>query len=133
MLIHPILRAWVAASQTGKNILHYFATANAEKEAYRREMRPLAKKYAEFSRFIITDPSEHSDMLATSSTVDLEASRKIRLALENTETGEMFPFTGSQDITAAAVEAFLKETMKGNLQPRNRGTADEQGKGHDEL
>jgi hypothetical protein len=48
--------------QTWKSILHHFATSSDEKEAYRREMGPLAKKYAESVHFTITDPNEYSKL-----------------------------------------------------------------------
>ncbi|KAK4148812.1 protein disulfide-isomerase [Chaetomidium leptoderma] len=116
---------------TGKSLLHYFATTDAEKEAYREEMRPLAKKYAEFLHFTITDASEYPEMLAT---VGLKAGQKTGMALENTNTGDMFPFTGQRRITAAVVEAFLEEITSGGLRPWNRGAEDgRQGRGHDEL
>ncbi len=110
--------------------MHYFATTDAEKEAYRQEMRPLAKKYFEFLHFTITDANEYPGMLAA---VGLGAGQKAGLALENPNTGDLFPFTGRKKISAAAVETFLDDITSGRLQPGDRGRGHGQEQDHDEL
>jgi protein disulfide-isomerase A1 len=110
--------------------MHYFATTDTEKEAYRQEMRPLAKKYSEFLHFTITDANEYPGMLAA---VGLEEEQKTGLALENPNTGDLFPFTGRRGITAAAIETFLDDITSGRLQPVNRRGGQGQRQGHDEL
>lgn len=127
-LIRSVISA--TAPQTGKSILHYFASTEAEKEAYRLEMLPLAKKYAEFLHFTITDANEYSEMLAR---FGLKADQKSGLALENTNTEDIFPFTGSQELTASAVESFLEDITSGKLEPWGHGAGDGQRMNHDEL
>ncbi|KAK3944443.1 protein disulfide-isomerase [Diplogelasinospora grovesii] len=117
---------------TGKSILHYFAVTDDEKERYRSEMRPLAKKYREFLHFTITDANEYSEMLPT---VGLKAGSKTGLALENANTGDMFPYTGAKDIVSAVtVEKFLEDIIDGRLKPwRGGGSAARQERRHEEL
>jgi protein disulfide-isomerase A1 len=111
--------------QTWKSILHYFATSSDEKEAYSREMGPLAKKYAESVHFTITDPNEYSK---------LGAHGKSRLALEDTDTGDIFPFPEGHAITSEAVEGFVEGFMSRSLRPQNPGEeGGEDKRGHDEL
>lgn len=110
--------------------MHYFATTDAEKEAYRQEVRPLAKKYIEFLHFAITDATEYPGMLAAAG---LGPNQKTGLALENPNTGDLFPFVGGHKITAAAIEAFLGDVTSGRLQPGNRGQAHGREQAHDEL
>ncbi|KXX73302.1 Protein disulfide-isomerase [Madurella mycetomatis] len=117
-------------TSTGKSILHYFASTEAEKEAYRIEMLPLAKKYAEFLHFTITDANEYPEMLTK---FGLKADQNPGLALENTNTENVFPFTGSQELTASAVESFLEDVTSGKLKPWDRGAGDVQKMNHDEL
>ncbi len=93
-------------------------------------MRPLAKKYIEFLHFAITDTAEYPGMLAA---VGLGPHQKTGLALENHNTGDLFPFAGGHDITATAIEAFLGDITSGRLQPGNRGQASGREQAHDEL
>ncbi len=93
-------------------------------------MRPLAKKYIEFLHFAITDVSEYPGMLVA---VGLRPNQKTGLALENPNTGDLFPFVGGHKITAAAIEAFLGDITTGRLQPRNHGQAHGREQAHDEL
>ncbi|GAB1313682.1 Protein disulfide-isomerase [Madurella fahalii] len=117
-------------TSTGKSILHYFATTEAEKEAYRLEMRPLAKKYAEFLHFTITDANEYSGLLTK---FGLKPDQKTGLVLENTNTEDIFPLTKPQELTVSAIESFLEDVTSGKLKPWNRGAGDGKGTSHDEL
>ena len=90
----------------------------------------MAKKYAEFLHFTITDVGEYPSMLTA---VGLEAGQKTGLALENPNTGDLFPFKGAHKITAAAIEGFLDDITSGRLQPGNRGGGGGQQQVHDEL
>ncbi|KAK4239245.1 protein disulfide-isomerase [Achaetomium macrosporum] len=117
-------------TSTGKRMLHYFTTTEAEKEAYRQELRPLAKKYTESLHFTIIDAGKYSEKL---SAVGLEAGQKTGLALEDPKTGNIFPFSGNGRITATVVEAFLDEIASGKIQPWEREAGAGQTGSHDEL
>ncbi|KAK0723297.1 thioredoxin-like domain-containing protein [Lasiosphaeria miniovina] len=121
----------VQYTKTGKSILHYFATTEAEKESYRVEMRPLAKKYSEFLHFAITDADDYSDILPA---VGLKAGAKTGLALENRNTGDMFPYKRAKKITAKNVEDFLNDIIDGNIKPWNQEAGSgQEGRSHEEL
>ncbi|KAK3387880.1 thioredoxin-like domain-containing protein [Podospora didyma] len=113
----------VQYTKTGKSLLHYFASTDEEKELYREKMRPLAKKYAEFLHFAITDVNDYPEMLPA---VGLKAGSKTGLALENPNTGDMFPYTKKQKITPKTVEIFLDEIIDGKIKPWNQGNGQEQ-------
>ncbi|KAK0736070.1 hypothetical protein B0T21DRAFT_366245 [Apiosordaria backusii] len=111
----------------GKSILYYFATTDGEKEVYRTQVRPLAKKHAEHLYFATMDVDKYSDMLAT-------VGLKTRLVLENSTAGALYPFIGSDEITADVIEGFLDDIASGKLQPLNRNKREQQHQaGHDEL
>ncbi|KAK0612783.1 protein disulfide-isomerase [Bombardia bombarda] len=115
-------------AQTGKSILHYFTATTDSKDRFRDEMRPLAKKYAEFLHVAITDSAEYPDMPAM---VGLKPGTKTGMALENTNTGEMFPYTkGAKTISAKSVEDFLDRIIDGKVKPWSGGR---DGRGHEEL
>ncbi|KAK4198638.1 protein disulfide-isomerase [Triangularia verruculosa] len=116
---------------TGKSLLHYFASTNAEKEAYRAQIRPLAKKFAESLRFTITDTNTYPDMLAT---IGAMAGMTAAMALENLTTGALYAFPSSGKLEADNFERFLGDINSGRLQPIDRSTAEERHQnGHDEL
>ncbi len=108
--------------------MHYFVTTDKEKAQYRKEVRPLAKKYSVFVHFTITDLNEYPEMLAV---VGLKAGAKTGLALENPNTGEMFPYRGRQKITGEVVDEFLNDIIDGKIEALTRGGG--RGAGHDEL
>jgi len=94
----------------------------------------LAKKYAEFLHFTITDANEYSEVLPA---LGLEAGSKTGLALQNPNNGDVYPLTASQKVSAKIIEDFLEEVTSGKLQPWNSkdkaaGKMGHSG-GHDEL
>ena len=113
--------------QSGKSLMHFFVTTEEEKERFREEARPLAKKYNEFLHFAITDLNEYPEMLGI---VGLKPGAKTGLALQNPNTGEMFPYTGKKKITPEVVDKFLNDIIDGKIAPKGgRG----QSYGHNEL
>jgi protein disulfide-isomerase A1 len=124
----------ISESQSGKSIMHYFATSDAEKEQYRNDIRPLAKKYQGFVQFAVLDANEYADMLPT---LGLKEGSKTGLALWTPNEGDIFndkdifPYTGKKKITAAVVETFLNDIIEGKLKPLPSTFG--QGLQHDEL
>ena len=113
--------------QTGKSLLHYFFTTQPEKDSYRKEMRPLAKKYAEFLHFTLNDANEYPEMVTF---MGLEAGSKTGLSLQNPNTGDVFPYRQKtkKRITPAMVERFLEDVIDGKVRPlggRKDGGRDE--------
>ncbi|KAK4159696.1 protein disulfide-isomerase [Cladorrhinum sp. PSN259] len=119
-------------TSTGKSILHYFASSDKEKEEYRTLALPLAKKYAEFLHFTITDANEYSDVLPT---LGLKPGSKSGLALQNPNTGDVYPLkSSSQKISANMIENFLEDVTSGKMEPWNKAEVDKKRTGgHDEL
>ncbi|KAK3314454.1 hypothetical protein B0H66DRAFT_313472 [Apodospora peruviana] len=106
-------------TQSQKSILHYFAKTEEEKEQYREEMRPLAKKYGEFLHFTITDVNEYPTMPAM---LGLRAGSKSGMVLENTNTGEKFHYKKSmQKLKADNVEKFLDDVIDGKVKAWDDG------------
>ncbi len=115
--------------QTGKSIMHYFASTEKEKEKYRNDIKPVAKKYREFLHFAITDLNEYPEILQT---VGLKPGSKQGLALENPNNGDVFPYKGSKKITADLVDKFLNDVIDGKIDPLPK-PGGQGGGDHDEL
>jgi len=89
-------------------------------------MRPLAKKYAEFLHFTLTDVNEYPEMLKL---LGLKEGFKTGLSLQNPNNGDVFPYRGKKKITDKVVEQFLEDVIDGKvkaLESKLKG-------GHDEL
>ncbi|KAK0634168.1 hypothetical protein B0T14DRAFT_415967, partial [Immersiella caudata] len=126
-LIPELIRANEADyTGTGKSLLHYFFASKAERDKYRAEMRPLAKKYAEFLHFTMNDVNEYPEMLGI---LGLKGGSKTGLSLQNPNTGEVFPYRGKKKITPKFVEEFLNDVIEGKVKAF-KGT---RKGGHDEL
>ena len=112
--------------QSGKSLVHYFVRTDEERAAYVAEIRPLAKKYAEYLHFTTTDADEYPDA------VEMMGLRRGSggLSVQNPSNGDVFPYTSGQRITAAAVEAFLGDIIQGRVKAWNG--ASNTG-GHEEL
>ncbi|KAK4221781.1 protein disulfide-isomerase [Podospora fimiseda] len=123
-------------TSTGKSILHYFASTEKEKENYRTIARPLAKKYAEFLHFTTTDVNEYSELLPS---FGLDADSKRGLALQNPNTGDVYPLRKNKNISEDIIETFLEDVTSGRLEPWNKqqsgkgGRGESVNNGHDEL
>ncbi|KAK0710807.1 hypothetical protein B0H67DRAFT_684541 [Lasiosphaeris hirsuta] len=122
--------------RTSKNVLNFFATTNAEKEAYREDMRPLAKKHADLVQFAIVDATEYPDMVPATG----EAETKIGLALIKSMTGVIVPYQvqDGEKLTAKIVGKFLSDAFgipgqekSNDAQVPKRGH--EQERTHEEL
>ncbi|KAK4183791.1 protein disulfide-isomerase [Podospora australis] len=119
---------------SGKNILYYFATTEAEKEAYRERVRPLAKKYAESVQFVITKANEYSRKFSIVGGQESGSTTHGSLLLENHSSGNIYPFEGSQEITADVIEGFLINISSGKLEPSAKtDTRGGEEASHDEL
>ncbi|KAM7201275.1 protein disulfide-isomerase [Rhypophila sp. PSN 637] len=120
------------AEYTGsqKSLVHFFASSEETKEAFRKEIRPLAKKYVDFLHFTITDINEYPDMPPI---LGLKAGSKTGLVLENTNTGDKFHYKKSlaKLPTAAQVEKFLDDVIDGKVKAWEDPAA--KGREHEEL
>ena len=122
--------------------MHYFVANEAQRQAYLREMRPLAKKYREYLSFTTIDVAEYADMQAS---LGLRPSSSGGgLAVQNPSNGDMFPYHGADAISLPIVEQFLLDIIQGKIKPwkgpgldSGAGTGNEgagtPGKSHDEL
>lgn len=116
--------------QTGKSIVLYIYTSDADREAYISAIRPLAKAYAEFLVFVTVDGGEYPDMAAS---LGHEGGARGVLSVQNSRTGEVYPLDGG--VSAAGVEGFILSISKGEVKawdgvPRGGSGAEA---GHDEL
>ncbi|KAK1761533.1 protein disulfide-isomerase, partial [Echria macrotheca] len=93
------------AVQAGMKVLYYFAGDEDEKEEYRGVVRPLAKRMVGDVRFVVADKEAPLGRYLAS-VGSLISDKRQRLVLEDTRTGEVFPFYG-EDATAEEVEKFI--------------------------
>lgn len=90
------------AQRTGRHVVvHYFTSSHHQKEAYRKEMLALAKKYSGELLFTLVDIKDYAWM---ASAAGLDA--KTGVSVENLQTGELFPYPEGE-VTAVKLEAFL--------------------------
>ncbi|KAF4828500.1 Protein disulfide-isomerase [Colletotrichum tropicale] len=116
----------------GKSLVYFFASDDNRREEYSSDIRQLARNFQEYLNFVTVDSSEYPDML-----VGLGLPRDVSeaLALQNPQTGQIFPYIGKID--AKSVEGFIVDISEGNIQPRDGQlpVAEQDGVqiGHDEL
>ena len=115
--------------QMGKSLVHYFTATEGDRQAYLKEIRPLAKKYQEYLLFTTVDSNEYPDMRAS---LGLRAGSSKALSVQNPSNGDVFPYAGKADISLPVVENFLTEIIQGNVKPWSRSGGRAAG-GHDEL
>ncbi|KAK3373656.1 hypothetical protein B0T24DRAFT_271233 [Lasiosphaeria ovina] len=107
--------AATAAARAGKGIVvHFFAAADADKDAYRTEVRALAKKYADELLFTIIDAAQSPAMPALAGLPDGVLPG---VSVENLATGQLFPYPRGRELSAAALETFLGDVVGGAVEP----------------
>ncbi|KAK5662413.1 hypothetical protein OQA88_8324 [Cercophora sp. LCS_1] len=110
--------------QSGKSIVHYFTSTSSDRRSYIQQILPLAKKYNEYLHFTTTDINEYPDSPAM-----MGLKRGARgLSVQNPSNGDVFPYTGRDEISAGVVEAFLVDIIQGRVRPWGRGR-----RNHEEL
>jgi len=94
-------------------------------------MRETAKKYRDFLHFTITDQNEYEDTMPM---LGLKKGQKGGLALQNPNTGEIFPYRGGKKVGPDVVEQFLDSVIDGKIKAWEGSPTNQFGRtGHDEL
>lgn len=117
--------------QVGKSIVHYFVSADEDRDAFVADIKPLAKKFKDYLIFATTDVNQYPEMPAVMG--HQAASTKV-LAVSSPSTGGVYPYRGSKNLTSAVVEAFLNDISAGRIKPWDGITTNEDGGiTHEEL
>ncbi|OWT43507.1 protein disulfide-isomerase [Pochonia chlamydosporia 170] len=120
--------------QPGKSLVYYFTADESDRASYVNTMKPLAKTYQEYLKFVTVDSAEYADM---SRAMGLQSARG--LVVENTHNGQFFPYpeSGGKGMAAEEVGAFITAISQGSVQPwtgHNQSPgADATGPRRDEL
>lgn len=124
--------------QTGKSIVYYFSDDAQDRDAYTRDIKPVARAYKEYLQLVTVDSSEYPDMAR-----GMGISSKHGLAVRNPHNGQVFPLPDSGygsngRISADAVSRFIVSISEGKVQPWDGRFATDEGSaaskaGHDEL
>jgi protein disulfide-isomerase A1 len=115
----------LTGAQSGKSLVHYFVRNDRERREYVQEMLPLAKKYGEYLHFTTTDVNEYPDAVEM-----MGLRRGTRgLSVQTPSTGDVYPYTGKEQLTAHVVEMFLSDIIQGKVKPWQRPRRT----GHEEL
>lgn len=115
----------------GKSIVHYFVSADEDRDAYVADIKPLAKKFKDYLIFATTDVNQYPEMPAIMG--HRAASTKV-LAVSSPSTGGVFPYRGNKNLTSAEIEAFLNDISSGKVKPWDGTTTSEEGEiTHEEL
>lgn len=102
-------------------------------------MLPLAKKYRDYLTFTIVDATEYPEMVQA---LGLQAGATRALSVQNPSNGNVFPYTGNQEISLPVVERFLIDIIEGRIKPwqaqsgqqrSQTGAVDNLDAVHDEL
>lgn len=105
-------------------MVYYLFKTEAQREAYTKNVKSTAQRYAEFLRFVTVDSNEYPDMARNLGIRSAAGG----LAVQNVHNGQVFLFKG--DITLPnEIDQFIVTISEGRAQPWD-GTFDE---GHDEL
>ncbi|KAF4941330.1 Protein disulfide-isomerase [Colletotrichum fructicola] len=96
----------------GKSLVYFFASDHERREEYSSDIRQLARNFREYLNFVTVDSSEYSDMLLG---LGLPKDVSEALALQNSQTGQIFPYIGKLD--TKSVESFIVDISEGNVQP----------------
>ncbi|KAK2745588.1 protein disulfide isomerase [Colletotrichum kahawae] len=116
----------------GKSLVYFFTSDHKRRDEYSSDLRQLARNFQEYLMFVTVDSKEYPDML-----VGLGLPRDVSeaLALQNPQTGQVFPYIGKAD--AKSVETFIVDISEGNVQPWDgqspMAQQDEVQSSHDEL
>ncbi|KAJ0125279.1 protein disulfide-isomerase [Diaporthe amygdali] len=115
----------------GKSIVHYFVSADEDRDAYVADIKPLAKKFKEYLIFATTDVNQYLEMPAVMG--HKAASAKV-LAVSSPSNGGVYPYRGGKDLTSEVVEAFLNDISEGKVKPWDGMNAHDDGQiKHEEL
>jgi protein disulfide-isomerase A1 len=110
--------------------VHYFVGSDKERSSYVKEMRPVAKRYAEYLILATTDANEYPEMLEM---LGFKKGTSGILLLENPSNGDIFLYKGKKKIKAEVVDQFINEVVDGKVEPWNKQKAQRQGSRHEEL
>lgn len=108
----------------GKSIVHYFVSADEDRDAYVADIKPLAKKFKDYLIFATTDVTQYPEMPAVMG--HQAASTKV-LAVSSPSTGGVYPYRGRKNLTSAVVESFLNDISAGKVKPWDGVTTPEEG------
>lgn len=110
--------------RAGKSIVHYFLSADEDRDAYIADIKPLAKKFKEYLIFATMDVSQYPEMPAVMG--HQFASTKV-LAVSSPSTGGVYPYRGNKNLNSAVVEDFLNDISAGKVKPWYGMTSAEDG------
>lgn len=87
----------------------FLTDTDAGRDAFAKSMLPLAKQYEEYLNFVTVDAREYPDMGAALGFYKSETG----LAVQNTATGDVYPYPHGRSITPEAVEQFIIDISTG--------------------
>lgn len=94
-------------------MVYYFTDEESDGVSYTDRIRPLAKHYQEYLKFVIVDSLQYPEM---PSSMGLGSGRG--LAVQNTHNGQVFPYLGSaSSISADEAGDFITAISQGSVQP----------------
>ncbi|KAH6606751.1 disulfide-isomerase [Trichoderma cornu-damae] len=119
----------MAHLSSGRSLVYYLANKEADREAYAKNSKRVARRYAEFLKFVTVDSNEYPDMAR-----NLGIRSGGGLAVQNVHNGQIFPFRGDA-ASSDEIGQFIVAISEGRAQPWD-GTLDGDHEGeenHDEL
>ncbi|KAL7903228.1 hypothetical protein HDV63DRAFT_363421 [Trichoderma sp. SZMC 28014] len=95
---------------SGRSLVFYLFRTDAQREAYTKNLKSTAQRYAEFLTFVTVDSNEYPDMAR-----NLGIRSTGGLAVQNVHNGQVFPFKG--DVTLSnEIDQFILSISEGKAQ-----------------
>ncbi|KAI0856893.1 thioredoxin-like domain-containing protein [Xylaria cubensis] len=116
--------------QSGKSLVLFFGATLDEREAFVKEMRPVAKMYKEYLSFVTVDADEYADFAVP---LGLTPGVFPALAVQNPMYGQTFPYPSGAEISPETVGAFVMDIVQGKVNPWDGESRQEKVQKHDEL
>jgi len=101
-----------------------------ERNSYVKEMRPIAKRYAEYLILATTDANEYPEMLEM---LGFKKGTAGVLLLENPSNGDIFLYKGRRNVNADIVDEFINNVVDGKVEPWNKQKSQGRAILHEEL
>ncbi|RFU78849.1 disulfide-isomerase [Trichoderma arundinaceum] len=120
---------------SGRSVVFYLSKKEADREAYAKNLKRIAQRYAEFLKFVTVDAGEYPDMAR-----NLGVRSSGGIAVQNVHNGQIFPFRGDA-ASPDEVDQFIVAISEGRAQPWDGAVVEEEEEeqeqesrgNHDEL
>jgi len=99
---------------SGLPLAYIFAETQEERDAFVKELKPLAQKHKGVINFATIDAKAFGQHAGN---LNLEVGKFPAFAIQRTDKNQKFPFSQDKEITEKDIGAFVEEFVSGKLEP----------------